>query len=88
MTEQLTRGMNIYYRGYVVHEDIRHIHYTIYGELPQRREMARAGDSQEAMRWIDSQIADREAADPMAWAPMYPVSPLPPAFAAGGQPGL
>lgn len=82
MTELLTRGMNIYYRGYVIHEDIRHIHYTIYGERPQRREVARAGDSREAMRWIDQQFTARGKESLVMWPAFMPWDAQPWGFAA------
>ena len=65
--EQLARGMNIYYRGYVIHENIRRIHYTIYGTRPYRIELASAGSSREAMRWVDRQIAENRVDSLMVW---------------------
>lgn len=82
MMEQLARGMNIYYRGFVIHEDIRHIHYTIYGERPHRREIARAGDSREAMRWIDGQMATRDRESLVVWPTLMSLGAHPSAFAA------
>lgn len=32
--------MNIYYRGYLIHEDIRGICYTVYGRRPLRMELS------------------------------------------------
>ena len=60
MIEELTRGMNIYYRGYVIHEDIQSVYYTIYGTRPDRVELANAGTSREAMELIDRKISERE----------------------------
>ena len=84
MIEELARGMNIYYRGHVIHEDIRSICYTIYGTRPHRIELAIATTSAEAMQWIDQQVARRRAVkeeshlawpDLMAWGEL----PAPPA---------
>jgi hypothetical protein len=77
MMEQLARGMNIYYRGYVIHEDIRRIHYTIYGTRPHRTELASAGSSREAMKWVDQRMAENRVEGLMVW---------PPLFATGHQP--
>lgn len=76
MIDQLARGMNIYYRGFIIHEDIRHIHYTIYGVRPHRREMTCVGDSREAMRWIDRQIAAAPEDNPAGWPSLFPGSAL------------
>ena len=67
MLEDLARGMNIYYRGYVIHEDIRSICYTIYGARPHRTELATAGTSREAMQWIDRIIAQQAMDNPWSW---------------------
>ena len=50
-------GRNIYYRGYVIHEDVPTICYTIYDRRPDRTELATVGTSREAMKWVDSRIA-------------------------------
>ena len=60
MQEALARGMNIYYRGYVIHEDVPKICYTIYDRRPDRVELATAGTSREAMKWVDSRISIEE----------------------------
>ena len=57
MIGTMTRGMNLYYRGYVIHEDFRHISYTIYDRRPDRVELATVGTSREAMQWIDARIS-------------------------------
>ena len=49
--------MNIFYRGYVIHEDIRAICYTIYGRRPGRQELDARGTSTEAMQWVDRDLA-------------------------------
>ena len=60
MIEGLTRGRDIYYRGYQIHQDIQSICYTIYGPRPMRREVAVVGWSLEAMRWIDTRIKEKD----------------------------
>ena len=54
--------MNLYYRGYVIHEDIRSICYTIYGCRPHRFEIRRSGSAKEAMRLVDRDISPRATA--------------------------
>ena len=49
--------MNLFYRGYVIHEDIRSICYTIYGAKPLRAEIGSRGTTLEAMRWVDRDLA-------------------------------
>ena len=49
--------MNIFYRGYVIHEDIRAICYTIYARRPGRQELDARGTSTEAMQWVDRDLA-------------------------------
>ncbi len=49
--------MNLFYRGYVIHEDIRSICYTVYGAKPRRAEMGSSGSALEAMRWVDRDLA-------------------------------
>lgn len=56
MLENTAQGMNIYYRGYIIHEDIRAICYTVYDRRPARRELATLGNSRAAMRWVDARI--------------------------------
>lgn len=78
MMEQLVRGMNIYYRGYMIHEDIRRIHYTIYGVRPDRREMVSLGDSREAMQWVDQHIASTQREqNPAEWPALFRSGPVP-----------
>lgn len=60
MTQMLAKGMNIYYRGYVIHEDVPSICYTIYDRRPERAELATVGASRQAMQWVDSRIAIEE----------------------------
>lgn len=63
MIEGLTKGGDIYYRGYQIHRDIRSICYTVYGPRPLRQELAVVGRSQEAMRWIDRRIKEEKHRD-------------------------
>ena len=48
--------MNIYYRGYVIHEEIRSISYSVYGRRPERAELTTKSTSREAMKWIDYNV--------------------------------
>ena len=48
--------MNIFYRGYVIHEDIRAICYTIYGRRPDRQELDARCTAMEAMQWVDRDV--------------------------------
>lgn len=63
MLTATTQGMNIYYRGYVIHEDIRAICYTIYDRRPARQELATVGTSRAAMQWVDARINIEERLD-------------------------
>ena len=49
--------MNIFYRGYLIHENIRSICYTIYGRRPSRHELDTLGSVIEAMQWVDQDLA-------------------------------
>lgn len=48
--------MRIYYRGYVINEEIRSISYSVYGQRPERPELTARSTSREAMEWIDSNV--------------------------------
>ena len=48
--------MKIYYRGYVIDEEIRSSCYTVYGRRPERLEMTAHVDAQKAMKWIDGDV--------------------------------
>jgi hypothetical protein len=48
--------MKIYYRGYVIHEEIRSISYSVYGRRPERNELIAKSTSREAMEWIDGNV--------------------------------
>ena len=54
--------MNIYYRGYLIHEEIRSICCTVLGRRPVRRELAACDNAMVAMRWVDRQVAMGEPA--------------------------
>lgn len=60
MMEALAKGMNLFYRDYVIHEDVPSVCYTIYDRRPDRVELATAGTSREAMKWVDARIAIEE----------------------------
>lgn len=60
MIDTVARGRNIFYRGYVIHEDVPAICYTIYDRRPDRTELATVGTSRESMKWVDSRIAIEE----------------------------
>ena len=48
--------MRIFYRGYVIDEEIRSISYSVYGRRPERPELAAKSTSREAMEWIDTDV--------------------------------
>ena len=48
--------MKIFYRGYVIDEEIRSISYSVYGRRPERPELTAKGSSREAMEWIDGNV--------------------------------
>ena len=54
--------INLYYRGYVIHEDIPSICYTIFGRRPQRMELGSSVTAREGMQWVDQHLAGRAAA--------------------------
>ena len=54
--------MNIFYRGYLIHEEIRAICCTVFGRRPVRRELVTYDNTMAAMLWVDRQIAAAEAA--------------------------
>lgn len=49
--------MNIYYRGYVIHQDIPNIYYTVFGRRPLRMELSACATSLEAMQWVDRRVS-------------------------------
>ena len=52
--------MNIFYRGHVIHEEIRSICSTVYGRRPLRRELAACDSTMAAMQWVDRLVATEE----------------------------
>ena len=52
--------MRIYYRGYVIDEEIPSISYSVHGRRPERPELTASSTSREAMEWIDGDVK-REA---------------------------
>ena len=48
--------MKIFYRGYVIDEEIRSISYSVCGQRPGRVELTVRSTSREAMEWIDSNV--------------------------------
>jgi hypothetical protein len=48
--------MRIYYRGYVIDEEIRSISYSVYGQRPERPELTARSTSRKAMEWIDNNV--------------------------------
>ena len=61
MVTVLSKGANVYYRGYVIHEGIKTIYYTIYGKRPNRIELAYVSSFVEAMKWIDREINEMQS---------------------------
>ena len=52
--------MRIYYRGYVIDEEIPAISYSVYGRRPERPELTAMSTTRQAMEWIDGDVK-REA---------------------------
>ena len=48
--------MKIFYRGYLIYEEIRSISYSVYGRRPERHELITRSTSREAMEWIDGNV--------------------------------
>jgi hypothetical protein len=48
--------MKIFYRGYIIDEEIRSISYSVYGQRPERSELTVKSTSREAMEWIDGEV--------------------------------
>ena len=55
--------MNLFYRGYVIHEDIPSICYTIFSCRPERKELGSSLTAKEAMRSVDRHVGRRAAAN-------------------------
>ena len=58
--------MRIYYRGYVIDEEIPSISYSVCGRRPERQEMTAMSSTREAMKWIDRDVK-REAILAATW---------------------
>ena len=56
--------MNIFYRGYVIREDIRSICYTIFGRRPGRQEIYTRSTARDAMQWIDREVSLQTRSEP------------------------
>ena len=54
--------INLYYRCYVIHEDIPSLCYTIIGRRPHRSELSRSSSLMEAMHWVDRRAAKEAVA--------------------------
>ena len=52
--------MRIYYRGYVIDEEIPSISYSVYGRRPETKELTAKSTTRQAMEWIDGDVK-REA---------------------------
>lgn len=76
LPETLLHGKNIYYRGYVIHEHIRSIYYTIYGTRPDRQELDGAGTSRQAMEQIDRRIAEQGTPSLLIWPTLFTKTPF------------
>ena len=50
---------NLFYRGYLIHEDIPSICYTVFGYRPERTEVGSRSTALEAMRLVDGQASRR-----------------------------
>ena len=48
--------MKIYYRGYIIEEEIRSISYSVYGQRQERLELIARSTPREAMEWIDNDV--------------------------------
>ena len=60
MIKEMIRGKNIFYRGYVINEEIPTICYTIYDSRPDRVELTSVISAREAMQWIDWRVELKE----------------------------
>ncbi len=48
--------MRIYYRGYVIDEEIPAISYSVHGRRPERPELTAKSTTRQAMEWIDGDV--------------------------------
>lgn len=76
LPESLLHGMNIYYRGYVIHEHIKSVYYTIYGMRPDRRELESAITSRQAMEKIDRRITEQGTPSLLIWPSLFTKTPF------------
>ena len=60
MIKELIQGKNIFYRGYVINEEIPTICYTIYDCRPDRIELTSVTSARAAMQWIDWRVELQE----------------------------
>ncbi len=67
--------MRIYYRGYVIDEEIRSISYSVFGRRPERLELTAKSTTRQAMEWIDGDV--KRKAIPGATQTVQPAPPLP-----------
>ena len=56
--------MRIYYRGYIIEEEIRSISYSVYGQRPGRPELTARSTPREAMEWIDNDVKQDPILEP------------------------
>ena len=59
--------MRIYYRGYVIDEEIPSISYAVYGRRPERPELTARSTSREAMEWIDGDVQRKAVTGVTRW---------------------
>lgn len=64
--------MKIYYRGYVIDEEIRSISYAVYGPRPVRVEVSAQPDARAAMQWIDQDVT-RQSVRGQNWPQPQPL---------------
>lgn len=61
--------INLYYRGYVIHEDIPSVCYTIFGRRPHRTEVGSSVTPKDAMGWVDRNLVQRRPPSGAAHGP-------------------
>ncbi len=61
--------INLYYRGYVIHEDIPSVCYTIFGRRPHRTEVGSSVTPKDAMGWVDRNLVRRRPPSGAAHGP-------------------
>lgn len=54
--------MNIFYRGYLIREEVRAICCAVFGQRPVRTELVACDNTLAAMQWVDRRIAGGEPA--------------------------